>query len=124
MIVGIGNDIVSVIEIKESIECSNRFLKRVFCLSEQEYCDQRSNKFQQYAGCFAVKEAIMKALGMGWSGGIQWSDIEVKHYPSGMPKVILYHHAKKHADAMHVKNIYISVSHVEQYASAIAILEK
>ena len=124
MIISIGNDIVSVADIEESILRSNRFIQRVFCLSEQEYCERKTNRFQHYAGFFSVKEAIMKALGTGWNGGVQWNHIEVEHYPFGMPKVILYHHAKKQADALSVKNIHVSLSHTEQYATAVAILEK
>jgi holo-[acyl-carrier protein] synthase len=123
MIVGIGNDIVSVTDIEQSILKSSRYLQRVFCLSEQEYCDRQPNRFQHYAGCFSVKEAIMKALSTGWNGGVQWNHIEVGHYPSGMPRVILHHHAQKYANALNVKNIHISLSHTEQYATAIAILE-
>ena len=124
MIVGVGNDIVSVRDIKESIECSNRFLQRVFCFSEREYCNQQSAKFKHYAGCFAVKEAVMKALGTGWNHGIQWNHIELKHYSYRKPQVVMHDQAKKQADLLQVKNIYISLSYSEKYAVGVVILEK
>jgi len=124
MIIGIGNDIMSVTDIKESIKCSNRFLQRVFCLAEQEYCDRQPNKFQHFAGCFAVKEAVMKALGTGWNNGIQWNHIELTHYPSGKPDILMHYQAKKQSEILNVKRIYVSISHTEQYAAAIAVLEE
>jgi len=124
MIVGIGNDIVSVADIGKSISRSNRFLQRVFCPSEQVYCDQKPKRFQHYAGNFSVKEAIMKALGTGWNNGVHWKHIEVIRNHAGKPEVILHDTAKKQADALLVKNIYVSLSHTEQYATAVAILEK
>lgn len=124
MIIGIGNDVVSVMDIKQSITDGKRFLERVFCSSEQEYAENKPNKYQHYAGCFAVKEAIMKALGTGWNEGIQWKHIEVKHETSGKPLIELHHQAKKQAELLQVKTIHISLSHAEQYATAVVILEK
>ena len=124
MIVGIGNDIMSVADMERSILGGNRFVNRVFCLSEQEYCERQPNKFQRYAGHFAVKEAVMKALGTGWNSGIQWKHIEVTHKISGKPEVLLHDNAKEYAESLQVKSINVSLSHTEQYATAVAILEK
>jgi holo-[acyl-carrier protein] synthase len=123
MIIGIGNDIVSVMDIKQSITKSKRFLERTFCFSEQEYSENKPNKYQRYAGCFAVKEAVMKALGTRWNKGVQWKQIEVRHETSGKPLVELHQQAKKQAELLQVKTIHISLSHTEQYATAVAILE-
>jgi holo-[acyl-carrier protein] synthase len=124
MIIGIGNDIVSVKDIEQSIGDSKRFLERTFCPSEQEYAENKPNKYQHYAGCFAAKEAVMKALGTGWNEGIQWKQIEVKHETSGKPRIELHDQAKKQAELLQVKTIYVSLSHIEQYATAVVILEK
>lgn len=124
MIIGIGNDIVSVMDIKQSIEDSPQFLERVFSLSEQNYSENKPNKYQHYAGCFAAKEAVMKALGTGWNEGVQWKQIEVKHEISGKPQIELHDEAKKKAESLQVKTIYISLSHTEQYATAFVILEE
>ena len=123
MIVGLGNDIMSVADIEQSISSSKRFIKRVFCPSEQEYCERQPNRFQHYAACFAAKEAVMKALGSGWNNGIQWNHIEVKHETSGSPLVELHHQAKKQAELLQVKKINVSLSHTEQFATAVVILE-
>ena len=123
MIIGIGNDIVSVSDIEKSIISNRRFMERVFCQEEQDYAESKPNKYQRYAGCFAAKEAVMKALGTGWNEGIQWKHIEVKHESSGKPRIELHQKAKKQAELLQVNAIHISLSHIEQYATAIAILE-
>ena len=64
MIVGMGIDIAEVPRIQAVIESQKeRFLRRVYTLEEVAYCEQFKNKYERYAGRFAVKEAAMKALG-------------------------------------------------------------
>jgi holo-[acyl-carrier protein] synthase len=124
MIIGMGNDIVSVVDVKQSILGSERFLERVFCASEQEYSENKPDRYRHYAGCFAVKEAVMKALGTGWNEGVQWKQIEVRHETSGKPRVELHGQAKKRAESLQAGTIHVSLSHTEEYATAVAILEK
>ena len=123
MIVGLGIDIVSVTDIQQSMISSERFVDRVFTSDEQDYSESKPNKYQHYAGCFAAKEAVVKALGTGWNEGIQWKHMEVKHESTGKPRIELVLNAKKQAELLQVKSIHISLSHTEQYATAIAILE-
>jgi holo-[acyl-carrier protein] synthase len=123
MLTGIGYDIARVANIERAMKRSVRFSERVFCPSEQAYCNRKPNKYEHYAGCFAIKEAVMKALGTGWSGGVQWNHIEVGHFPSGKPNVTLHQQAKKQAELLQVNTIHVSVSHTEQYANAFVILE-
>jgi len=123
MIVGLGIDIVSVTDIQQSMIGSERFVDRVFTSGEQDYFESKPNKYQHYAGCFAAKEAVVKALGTGWNEGIQWKHMEVKHESTGKPRIELVLNAKKQAELLQVKSIHISLSHTEQYATAIAILE-
>jgi holo-[acyl-carrier protein] synthase len=123
MLTGIGYDIALVANIERAIKRSVRFSERVFSPSEQEYCDRKPNKYEHYAGFFAIKEAVMKALGTGWNNGVQWKQIEVGHFPSGKPHVTLHLQAKKQAERLQVNTIHVSVSHTEQYANAFVILE-
>jgi holo-[acyl-carrier protein] synthase len=123
MLINIGYDIVLVMNIEQSLKRSTRFQERVFCLAERAYCEQRVNKYQHYAGCFAVKEAVMKALGTGWNQGVQWRHIEVGHHPSGKPNVTLHLQAKKQAELLQVNTIHVTVSHAGQYAHAFVIIE-
>ena len=76
-ILGIGTDIIECLRIAKMIERHGElFLTRVYTPQEIEYCTARKAATQHYAGRFAAKEAVLKALGTGWTRGIQWRDIE------------------------------------------------
>src|SRR5436309_13671705 len=91
MIISIGIDIIEVRRVRETIERTPRFAERVFTAAERAYCESRGAvAAQHYAARFAAKEAALKALQTGWSGGINWQDVEVTTKDSGAP-VILFH---------------------------------
>jgi len=124
MIVGMGIDIVEVKRIAAIIESQKeRFLRRVYTLDEVAYCERFKNRYERYAGRFAVKEAAMKALGTGWSRGVRWVDLEVVRQPGGRPTLIIKGEAKKIADRLGVKSIAISITHTAEQALAQVIFE-
>jgi len=119
MIKGIGNDIVEIARIRTSIQrYSERFLNRLFTQLEQEYCSNRKDPALHFAGRFAAKEAIVKALGTGFSHGISWTDIEIINEASGKPIVSFSNSINELFQFPHV---LISISHCHQYATAFAI---
>src|ERR1700738_2058239 len=124
MIVGLGIDVAEVGRIQAVIEAQReRFLRRVYTLEEVAYCEQFKNKYERYAGRFAVKEAAMKALGTGWSRGVRWVDVEVVRHPSGRPSLALKGGAKEIADALGVKNILLTIPHTAEQAIGQVIFE-
>jgi len=124
MIVGMGIDVAEVRRIQAVIESQKeRFLRRVYTPQEAAYCEQFKNKYERYAGRFAVKEAAMKALGTGWSRGVRWVDLEVVRQRGSRPTLVLRGEAKKIADALGVKNIAVSITHTADQALAQVILE-
>jgi holo-[acyl-carrier protein] synthase len=124
MIIGMGIDIAEVPRIRAVIESQKeRFLRRVYTLDEVAYCEQFKNKYERYAGRFAVKEAAMKALGTGWSRGVRWVDVEVIRVRGGKPTLALKGEAKNIADRLGVKNIAVSITHTEEQAIAQVIFE-
>jgi len=124
MIVGLGIDVAEVKRIAAIIESQKeRFLRRVYTLDEVAYCEQFKNRYERYAGRFAVKEAAMKALGTGWSRGVRWVDLEVVRQRGGRPTLALKGEAKKIADALGVKNIAVSITHTADQAVAQVIFE-
>ena len=124
MIVGLGIDLEEVERVQGAIERQGeRFLKRIYTSKEREYCEQFKDKYERYAGRFAVKEAAMKALGTGWSRGVRWVDIEVVRVRGGRPTLELKGEAGKIADQLGVKNIAISISHTPKQAWAQVIFE-
>jgi holo-[acyl-carrier protein] synthase len=100
-----------------------RFLRRIFTEREQAYCEQFKDKYERYAGRFAVKEAAMKALGTGWSRGVRWVDIEVVRLRGMRPTLELRGEARKIADKLGVRNIAISMTHTPTQAMAQVIFE-
>ena len=122
MILGIGNDIIEVSRIKTILErYQSRFLNRVFTEYEQEYCLKKKTPALHLAGRFAAKEAIAKALGVGFSRGLGWLDIEIGHDSMGKPDVSLSLSANHFTKDSH---LLVSISHCDQYATAVAVWTK
>ena len=119
MIKGLGNDIIEIGRIEGSIgRFGQRFLDRLFTPDEQKYCTQYHEPARHFAGRFAAKEAIVKALGTGFRHGISWLDIEIINDNDGCPHVYFSQSLK---DLFDNPRILISISHCKDYASAVAI---
>ncbi|MDZ4122226.1 MAG: holo-ACP synthase [Candidatus Cloacimonadaceae bacterium] len=123
MILGIGTDIIDIRRIKHNLELNPRFAERIFTAREIEYCQSRASSHCSFAVRFAAKEAVMKALGTGWDGKVNWIDIEILNSESGTPAVFVYNYTKELMDQKRVIQIHISLSHEKDYATAMAILE-
>ena len=122
MIVGHGVDIVEVARIQTMIdEHEERFLERCFTPGERAYAEARKRSAEHFAGRFAAKEAVLKALGTGWRDGIAWTDVEVVVLPSGQPEVRLHGMAQETAMKRGVRAWSLSISHTEVHAVASAI---
>ncbi len=120
----IGNDIVEVKRFLELVS-NKRFLDRVFSLEEQEHIALLKDKQKQaerMAGKFAAKEAVAKALGFGISGGVDFSKIMVLPDEFGAPKVKLLDQTKDVFEKMPEKEIEISISNTNSYATAVCII--
>jgi holo-[acyl-carrier protein] synthase len=125
MILGIGVDIADVATVEESIlKYGDSYLKRKFTPHEIEYCKEASISAQRYAGRVAVKEAAMKALSKGWAEGIEWLDFEVVNEPSGQPTLEVYGAAAQLIKERGISKIWVSISHVPDYAIAQVVLEQ
>lgn len=118
MIIGIGTDIIEIYRVEKLLD-KKAFIDRFFNEGEKEYI--LSKKAESAAGYFAAKEAVVKALGTGFSG-INWRDVEIVKVDS-KPIVVLHNRALEIADIKGVKNILISISHCRDYATATAVME-
>jgi holo-[acyl-carrier protein] synthase len=124
VIVGLGADLTEVERIRSMIERRGEpILRRLFTPAEIAYCEQHRNKYERYAGRFAVKEAAMKALGTGWRRGVRWVDIEITREASGKPALELRGVAREFADRLGVKTMAITITHTEGLALAQVIFE-
>jgi holo-[acyl-carrier protein] synthase len=124
MILGIGTDIIEVERIDRLLrEHGEQFLRRCFTEEETGYALSRKNAAQHLAGRFAVKEAVMKALGTGWGRGVRWRDIAVRRRPGDAPRVELSGGAARHARRLGIARVHISISHLRGEALAFAVAE-
>jgi holo-[acyl-carrier protein] synthase len=118
-VISIGTDIIECHRIAQMIEKHGEvFLQRVFTHREILYCSSRRAANQHYAGRWAAKEAALKALGTGWSKGIQWTDVEVQNEVGGKPVLVLTNRAHEIAIAAGIDKMMISISHCRAYAIA------
>lgn len=123
MIVGVGMDVCDIARM-EKLLVDGRFLGRFFAPEEQEYIENKGKAAAQtMAGIFAAKEALMKALGTGLSGG-QTSDICILHDKLGGPYYDLRGEYALHAAQRHITNLHLSISHDGGVAAAVAIAER
>ena len=126
MIVGIGIDIIEVDRIQGNIEkFGTKFLERVFTQSEITYCEEKNvQKFQSYAGRFAAKEAVFKAISNVLTSkyDVEWKDIEVINDESGRPVVLF--HGKLEKILTDTFNVSVSISHVDKMAVANCVCER
>jgi len=125
MIAGIGVDIVDIPRIQALLDrYGERFLRRVFTEAELTYAMSGANNAERLAGRFAVKEAVMKALGTGKSQGILWKDVETLRARTGKPEVRLWGRAVRWAKLRGGGEVHVSITHDGGKAVAFVILEK
>lgn len=123
MIKGIGTDIIQVSRLERTITNNPRFVDKVFTPNEIAYCESRASKYQSYAARFAAKEAVMKAIGTGWDGKINWADIEVVSDELGKPELVLHNASLEYVREHGIDVLHLSLSHEKDYAIAYVILE-
>lgn len=125
MIKGIGIDIVSLPSVKSILETRNKeSLNEIFTELEINLCRNSPNTLERFATRFAAKEATMKALGLGWEReGLDWTDIEVTLNSNDRPLLNLIGRAKSRAKELGVRRTWISLSHEDNFAVAMVLLE-
>lgn len=115
--IGIGNDIIEINRIEKAIKKIN-FITKVFTENEIKLFEIKGNRAEFFAGRFAAKEAVSKALGTGFRE-FSLTDIEILNDSLGKPYVTF----KNNIDFYNKKYfIDISISHCKEYATAVAII--
>lgn len=123
--VGLGVDIVEIERMRGILERRPSFAEQVFSPAERAYCDSKASPATHYALRFAAKEAVVKALGTGFSEGIWVHDIEVERASNGKPLAKLSGRALEVAQAQGVRELSLSLSytHTDAVACALAVTE-
>lgn len=121
-IIGHGIDVESIAGIKEQVDSPNKKWVEQFCSGdERAQADNPPVHYRYYAGRFAGKEAVVKALGTGFTGEITWRGIEILNREGGAPFVRLSDEVKGLADKLEITDWFISISYTNELAMASVI---
>lgn len=124
MILGTGIDLIEVSRIATSLQkFGDRFLQRILRPAEITYCQSHREPAPFVAARFAAKEAISKAFGTGIGAELGWLDMEIVREASGKPTVQLHGKALALLAALGGRMVHVSLSHLQNHAAAVAILE-
>lgn len=128
MIIGLGNDMVDIRRIEETLATyGERFTARIFTDVERAKSDRRAARGASYAKRFAAKEACSKALGTGFRRGVFWKDMGVVNEPSGRPTMVLTGGAAAQLASMtpagHTARIHLTITDDFPWAQAIVMIE-
>jgi len=113
-------DLIEIERVRRALERYPSFRERCFTDAERAYCESRKNPAQSYAGRFAGKEAVGKALGFGVARAFAWKDIEIAGRPK--PSVKLSGRTKAWAERVGAGAIDLSMTHSRELATAVAVV--
>src|SRR3954452_878317 len=115
----VGVDLIEIDRVRKALERhGDGFRDRCFTAEERAYCDGKPNPAQHYAGRFAAKEAVGKALGIGVH--FTWKEIEIRGRPK--PAVHLSGRTLAQAERLGVGQIELSMTHSKELAAAICVV--
>ena len=124
MIAGLGMDMVRIDRVWALLQRKgDRALARLFTPAEAERCRASRHPPESFAARFAAKEAFFKALGTGWGIGGAWTEVEVVASPAGAPTLRLAGLAARLAEERGVVRIHLTLTHSDDTAAAVVILE-
>ena len=117
--VRVGVDLIEIERIRRALDRhGEEFKRRCFTDGERAYCDSKPNPPQHYAGRFAAKEAVGKAIGSGVY--FTWKEIEIRGRPK--PGVVLSGRTAAWAEKVGAGRIELSMTHSRELAAAVAVV--
>ena len=124
-LIGLGCDIIETERIKNVLaKHGGRFLRRIFTEEEQAYCNSLKYPHKHYAARWAAKEAVSKAFTTGIGEHLDWTSISVYHGSRKEPLVRLDAKATALLQEVGATNVWLSLSHIDTHAMAVAALVK
>ena len=118
---GVGVDILEISRMERALERTPRIRERVFTEDERAWCDRAARPAERYAARWAAREAVLKALGIGFSAGVGLKDVSVGRDDSGRPVALLRGRAAEVAHERGVREVALSLSHTYELAVANAV---
>lgn len=119
-VIGLGTDLVDIARLERVLDRRPKLADRLFSVEELAYAARLRRPGPTLAGRFAVKEAVMKALGVGL-GAVDWTDISVARLPGGRPSLSVGGRAARLAASQGVGAWHVSISHTDTLASAVVV---
>ena len=124
MILGLGIDVIEIQRIREALDRhGDHFIRHVFRDDEQSEVPEGGARYAFYAGRWAAKEAVSKALGTGIGERCNWTDIRIRRGHGGKPRIELSGRGRRTADEMGIATLHITISHEGNIACAAAVAE-
>lgn len=117
----IGVDMLEIARMEKTLARRPSFAARVFTQAERTYCERTARPAQHYAARFAAREAVLKALGTGFSRGIGLADVSVVNNEAGRPEVVLSGRAAEVAQEQGIREVALSISYTHDVAVASAV---
>ena len=122
-LIGLGCDLIEVERIRAILaKHGERFLKRIFTEEEQAYCNTLKYSHKHYAARWAAKEAVSKRFTTGIGERLDWTSISVYHGARKEPLVRLDAKAAALLQAVGATHVWLTLSHTESHAMAVAAL--
>jgi holo-[acyl-carrier protein] synthase len=121
LVTQVGVDLIEIARVRRALDRYPRFRERCFTEAERTYCESRANPAQSYAGRFAGKEAVGKALGFGVARAFAWREIEIVGRPK--PSVVLSGRVAAWAERVDAGGIDLSMTHSRELANAVAVVQ-
>ena len=116
----VGVDLIEIDRIRRALSRYPTFVERCFTDAERAYCESRPNPAESFAGRFAAKEAVGKALGFGVARAFAWRDIEIAGRPK--PAVALSGRLAAWAEHVGAGEIDLSMTHSRGLAAAVCVV--
>ncbi len=123
MIKGIGIDLIETARVSEKIAKDIGFMEYVFSENEIAYCESKTNKSEHFAARFAAKEALLKALGTGFPGGLALNEIDITSDDSGKPEFQFHGDSALAIREFNIGSIHLALSHLKDIACAMVVIE-
>ena len=122
-VVGIGVDMCAISRIEKAIE-REHFYTRIFTEGERAYLEKKNkSRAQSAAAMYAAKEAVVKALGTGFSRGIFFDQIDVIHDELGAPGLVIKGRALERMQELGGKEAMLTLSHEGDMAIAFVVIQ-
>jgi holo-[acyl-carrier protein] synthase len=124
LIFGAGTDIIEVQRVEDKLLRTTKLKAKLFTATEIAYCESKHRPALHFAARFAAKEAFLKAMGTGWSGGHKFSEIEVVNNALGKPELFVHGKVKQFCETHGIASMEVSLTHIRDVASAVVVLER